>query len=230
MSLTLQAISSHPLLVRAVEEILADIKEYPYLPSVPNEREATRRINFARLFLLDGCSLRMDLGPLADRCRASAPGSKFIALLAPGEGSDADKIRLLHHGIDGFVELSESWNIELPHAIRAVLSGQYWVRPQILRAFFKQAQVLEPRLLRGHSLTIREGQILRLLMQRLTNKEISRLLEISERTIKFHVSHILTKLGCADRQGLRDLLPLIDVNQENVVELNQSTRSKIEKL
>jgi hypothetical protein len=50
MSLTIQAISSHPLLVRAVEEIFADVKEYPYLPSAPNEREAARQTNSARLF------------------------------------------------------------------------------------------------------------------------------------------------------------------------------------
>jgi DNA-binding NarL/FixJ family response regulator len=36
----------------------------------------------------------------------------------------------------------------------------------------------------------------------LTNKEISSALDISERTVKFHVSNILGKLGLADRRGL----------------------------
>jgi DNA-binding CsgD family transcriptional regulator len=52
-------------------------------------------------------------------------------------------------------------------------------------------------------LTAREGQILRLLVPGLTNKEISRLLVISERTVKFHVSHILAKFAIEDRRGLR---------------------------
>jgi DNA-binding NarL/FixJ family response regulator len=224
MFLTVQAISSHPVLVRAVEVILADLKEYPYLPSLRNEREAISRTNFARLFLLDACSLHTDLGLLAEHCRASSPGSKFISLLAPAEGNDADKIRLLHHGIDGFVELSETWKTELPQAIRSVLGGQYWVRPQILAAFFKQAQVLEDAwLLHGKSLTAREGQILRLLMRHLTNKEISRQLTISERTVKFHVSHILAKLGLDDRRGLRGILPesAQNVGGKNVVLLEQ---------
>jgi hypothetical protein len=39
-------------------------------------------------------------------------------------------------------------------------------------------------------------------MRHQTNKEISRLLVISERTVKFHVSHILGKFGVADRRGL----------------------------
>jgi two-component system, NarL family, nitrate/nitrite response regulator NarL len=228
MSLTIQAISSHPVLARAVEEILGDVNEYPYLPSVPNEREAARRTNFARLFLLDACSLGTDLGPLAERCRASSPGSKFISLLSPAEGDDAEKIRLLHHGIDGFVELSERWKTELPEAIRSVLSGQYWVRPQILAIFFKQAQVLEQaQLLRGNSLTAREGQILRLLLRRLTNKEIARLLAISERTVKFHVSHILAKFGLEDRRGLHSLPPEIYVSWENVSSLEQEGSKKL---
>jgi DNA-binding NarL/FixJ family response regulator len=206
MSLFVQAISSHPLLIHAVEEILADAKEYPYLPTVSNEDEATRLTNLARLFLLDACSLRADLGLVAERCRASSPGSRFISLQAPAASNDADKLRLLHHGIDGFVDLSETWKTELPQAIRSVLDGQYWVPLQILATFFKQAQILEhARSLRGNSLTAREGEVLRLLMRRLTNKEISRLLAISERTVKFHVSHILAKFELEDRRSLLGL-------------------------
>jgi DNA-binding CsgD family transcriptional regulator len=39
-------------------------------------------------------------------------------------------------------------------------------------------------------------------MRRLTNKEISSALSISERTVKFHVSNILGKLQLQDRRGL----------------------------
>jgi DNA-binding NarL/FixJ family response regulator len=203
MALTIQAISSHPLLIRAVEEILAGVKEYPFVPTASNEDEATSRTNFPRLFVLDSCSLPMDLGPLVERCRTSSPGSKFLTLLPPAESNYADEIRLFYWGIDGFVELSRTWKTELPQAIRSVLDGQYWVRPQVLATFVRHAQALEQTpLLRGNSLTAREGQILRLLLRRLTNKEISRLLLISERTVKFHVSHILAKFGLEDRRGL----------------------------
>ncbi len=218
MSLTIQAISSHPLLIQAVEEILTDVKEHPHLPSVSNEGEATSRTKLARLFLLDACSLHTDLGQLAERCRASSPGSKFITLLPPANSNYGDEIRLFYWGIDGFVELSETWRTELLKAIRCVLGGEYWVRPQVLAAFVRHLQVLEQaRLLRGNSLTAREGQILRLLIRHLTNKEISRLLAISERTVKFHVSHILAKFGLDDRRGL---LPETYSNQETLFHLN----------
>ena len=203
MAIAIQAISSHPLLTRAVEGILADEKDFPVLPSASNEAEATSQTNFPRLFLLDACSLHTDLGPLAERCRSHSPGSKFLALVPPADSNYADEIRLFYWGIDGFVELSETWRTELPQAIHSILNGQYWVPAEVLMAFVRHAQALEQtRLQPGHSLTAREGQVLRLLMRHLTNKEISKALLISERTVKFHVSHILTKLGLEDRRGL----------------------------
>jgi DNA-binding NarL/FixJ family response regulator len=203
MAIAIQAISSHPLLTRAVEEILADIKEYAVLPSASNETEAASQTNFPRLFLLDACSLRTDLGPLAERCRSRLPGSKFLALIPPADANYADRIRLFYWGIEGFVELSDTWRTELPQAIRSIQNGRYWVPTEVLTAFVRHTQALEAtRLLPGHSLTAREGQVLRLLMRRLTNKEISEALLISERTVKFHVSNILAKLGLEDRRAL----------------------------
>jgi DNA-binding NarL/FixJ family response regulator len=202
MAIAIQAISSHPLLTRAVEELLADETDIPVLPSACDEAEANQP-SFPRLFLLDGCSLHTDLGPLAERCRSRSPGSKFLALLPPAGSNCSDKIRLFYWGIDGFVELHESWRTELPQAIRSILNGQHWVPSEVLSAFVMHARALQDtQLLHGHSLTAREGQILQLLMRRLTNKEISKALLISERTVKFHVSHILGKLGLEDRRGL----------------------------
>src|SRR5262249_10681828 len=152
-------------------------------------------------------SVHTDLGPLAERCRSRLPGSKFLALVPPADSNYADRVRLFYWGIEGFVELSETWRTELPQAIRCILNGQYWVPFEVLTAFVRHTQALEQtRLSPGHSLTAREGQVLRLLMRRLTNKEISKALLISERTVKFHVSHILGKLGLEDR---RSLLPEI---------------------
>jgi DNA-binding NarL/FixJ family response regulator len=147
--------------------------------------------------------LNTDLGPLAGRCRASAPGSKFLALLPPSDDRHAEKIRLFSWGIDGFVELHKSWQKEMSQAIRSILQGQLWVPPEVLLAFVKQAKaLLDAQLLHGHFLTAREAEILQLLMRRLTNKEISSGLGISERTVKFHVSNILDKLQLEDRRGL----------------------------
>lgn len=205
MAITIQIISSHPVLTRMVEKLLAHIKTLPIcvLPSASNEIEAIRHPGRPRLFLLDACSLQTNLGPLAERCRAHSPGTKFLALLPPGNGSHAEEIRLFYWGIDGFVQLHKSWQTELPRAVHSVLTGRLWVPPEVLLAFVKNAKaLLDAQLLPGHSLTTREGQVLQLLMRRLTNKEIASALSICERTAKFHVSNILSKLQLEDRSAL----------------------------
>ncbi len=165
--------------------------------------EAIARNDSPRLFILDSCSLHTDVGPLAGRCRAAAPGSKFLALLPPEDEHHAEKIRLFSWGIDGFLELHKSWQREMPQAIRRILKGQLWVPSEVLLAFIKQAKaLLDAQLRNGDFLTAREGEILQLLMRRLTNKEISSALGIAERTVKFNVSNILGKLQLEDRRGL----------------------------
>ena len=205
VAIEIQVVSAHPLLTRAVEKLLSRVKDFPVriLPPASNVLEVTSQSRSPRLFLVDGCSLQMDLGPLTARCRAHSPGSKFLVLLSPGSNSCAEKNRLFNWGIDGFVELHKTWQTELPLAIRSILQGQPWVPREVLLGFVKQSRaLLDSQLLHGHFLTAREGEILQLLMRRLTNKDISSLLAISERTVKFHVSNILSKLQVNDRRGL----------------------------
>jgi DNA-binding NarL/FixJ family response regulator len=203
MAISIQTISAHPLLTRAVETIVGHIENpsVHLLPPATGEVAATDRA--PRLFILDACSLQKDLGPLAGHYRARSPGSRFLALLAPAHGNDAEMLRLFYWGIDGFVELHNAWQSELPLAIRSILSGQLWVPAEILSAYAKQAKaLLDAQLLPGHSLTAREGQILQMLMRHQRNKDISNALAISERTVKFHVSNVLTKLNAKDRHSL----------------------------
>jgi DNA-binding NarL/FixJ family response regulator len=205
VAIDIQLLSSHPVLTGAVEDLFSRLQDLPVqmLPSVANEAEAIRRPGPSRLFLLDACSLRTDLGPLAGRCRAQFPGSKFLVLLSPGNESLAEKTRLFYWGIDGFLELSKTWQTELPAAIHSILKGGFWVPSEIMLTFIKNAKALfDAQLPSGHCLTTREGQVLQLLMRRLTNKEISSALNISERTVKFHVSNVLSKLQLDDRRGL----------------------------
>ena len=99
--------------------------------------------------------------------------------------------------------MHRDWEAELIQAIRSILNGQLWVPSEVLLAFVKQAKaLLDAQLLPGHSLTAREAQILQLLMRGLPNKDISDALDISPRTVKFHVSNILSKLQIEDRRGL----------------------------
>jgi DNA-binding CsgD family transcriptional regulator len=54
-------------------------------------------------------------------------------------------------------------------------------------------------------LTDRERQVMELLLRRMSNREIGTILRISERTVKFHVGNILTKLQVTSRRELSAL-------------------------
>jgi DNA-binding NarL/FixJ family response regulator len=214
MALALQVVSSHVLGVLDIESTLSIQDELAerLLPHAASEADALKRSSFPRLFLLDGCSLTLPLGPLCSRLRADSPGSKFLVLLAPERSGEAEMIHLFHWGIDGMLVLDKKWKTELPRAVRALLCNRLWVPSAILLAFVKQMKaLLDRQLLPEQSLTAREGQVLQLLFRRLTNKEIACELKVSERTAKFHASNVLNKFGLENRRNLLEAFGLGDL-------------------
>lgn len=207
MDVAIQLFSSHPVLIQALQKMSFHSEGFSCRTLPPSfiETEPSNHLNTLLVFLLDGCSLHIDLGPLVARCRSHCRGSKLIALLPPAVSAFAEKLRLFCWGMDGFVELHETWQTELPRAVDSVLHGQLWVPREVLETFTRHERtLLDRQLVPGHSLTGREQQVLQLLMRGLANKEISSSLEISERTVKFHVSNILSKLQL---EGRRELFP-----------------------
>src|SRR5207245_905827 len=123
MALALQVVSSHHLGALDIEKVLS-VQEFlakRLLPYAATETEALKPANCPRLFLLDGCSLNLTLGPLSGRLRANSPGSRFLALLPPARTGESEMMLLFHWGIDGFVTLHEKWKRELPKAAIALL-------------------------------------------------------------------------------------------------------------
>ena len=205
MALALQVVSSHHLGALDIEKALSvqELLVKRLLPHAASEAETLKQSNCPRLFLLDGCSLNLPLGPLSSRLRANSPGSKFLALLPPDKSTESEMMLLFYWGIDGFVTLHKKWKTELRKAALAILRGGLWVPSQVLLAFVKQMKtLLDTQLSAGQSLTARESQVLQLLFRHLTNKEIAYQLNICDRTAQFHVSNILRKLGIETRSNL----------------------------
>ena len=205
MALALQVVSSHHLGALDIEKALSvqELLVKRLLPHAASEAETLKRSNCPRLFLLDGCSLNLPLGPLSGRLRANSPGSRFLALLPPDKSTESEMMLLFYWGIDGFVTLHRKWKTELRKAALAILRGGLWVPSQVLLAFVKQMKtLLDTQLSAGQSLTARESQVLQLLFRHLTNKEIAYQLNICDRTAQFHVSNILRKLGIETRSNL----------------------------
>jgi DNA-binding NarL/FixJ family response regulator len=110
----------------------------------------------------------------------------------------------LRGGASGFL-LKETRPRELLHAIEVVAAGDALIAPKITRRLIAEFAARRdpadtpPALA---ELTDREGEILRLVAEGLSNAEIAGRLVISPLTAKTHVSNILRKLDCRDRAGL----------------------------
>ncbi|SCD66280.1 two component transcriptional regulator, LuxR family [Streptomyces sp. SolWspMP-sol7th] len=86
----------------------------------------------------------------------------------------------------------------LAGAIRSVHAGHVLLQPEVAGMLLAQEEQA-PQQPRGGSLTEREREVLGLIADGRSNREIARALVLSEKTVKTHVSNILMKLDLADR-------------------------------
>ena len=86
----------------------------------------------------------------------------------------------------------------LAGAIRSVHAGHILLQPEVAGALLSQEEANSGQG-RGGSLTEREREVLGLIADGRSNREIARALVLSEKTVKTHVSNILMKLDLADR-------------------------------
>ncbi|BDM68196.1 DNA-binding response regulator [Streptomyces nigrescens] len=86
----------------------------------------------------------------------------------------------------------------LAAAIRSVHAGHILLQPEVAGALLSQEDGNGGQG-RGTSLTDRESEVLGLIADGRSNREIARALVLSEKTVKTHVSNILMKLDLADR-------------------------------
>lgn len=86
----------------------------------------------------------------------------------------------------------------LAGAIRSVHAGHVLLQPEVADALLSQ-EFPGPGQGRGNALTEREREVLTLIADGRSNREIARALVLSEKTVKTHVSNILMKLDVSDR-------------------------------
>ncbi len=85
--------------------------------------------------------------------------------------------------------------------------GHLWVVPDILEQYVRYASALSHhKAVRGDALTGRERRIIELVQRRMSNKEISSILGITESTVKFHLTNIFAKLGVNDRHAVVEMV------------------------
>jgi len=125
--------------------------------------------------------------------RREAPDIEVVALTSVLE--DVAVVDAIRAGAIGYL-LKDADSHELRRAIKAAAAGQVQLSPQAAARLLREIRTPEKS---AEVLTERERDVLQLLAQGMSNKEISRTLNIAEQTVKTHVSHILDKLGVPSR-------------------------------
>jgi two-component system response regulator DevR len=124
-------------------------------------------------------------------------------------GMDTDEqifLQAIRAGAMGYV-LKDASATDVISAIRCVAQGEGICPPRLCRILFDQvaqqpkcSAITRARIQEG--LTRREQQLVPLIAQGLTNKEIAKQLNLSEQTIKNHIHRIIQKVGSHDRMSV----------------------------
>lgn len=107
-------------------------------------------------------------------------------------------IKAVDIGVDGYI-LKDSESSELKKAIRAVKNGESYIQPKLIPALNNKLVSRDIDKDKIDSLTGREIEVLIQVANGMFNKEIANTLNISERTVKNHISNIFKKIDVSDR-------------------------------
>ena len=107
-------------------------------------------------------------------------------------------LRAVDIGVDGYV-LKDSDSAFLKKAIFTIEGGDKFIQPELTPMLRKRLDEKSSKARIDDSLTKREIEVLELLAEGLFNKEIAYTLNISEKTVKNHVSNIFKKINVSDR-------------------------------
>lgn len=156
--------------------------------------EQTRQL-LPDVVLMDLVMPEMDGIAATRQICAFHPGAKVIALTSFAE--DDKVFPAIKAGASGYL-LKDVSPSDLVDAVRATHRGETQLHPDIAKKLMNQVahRTEEPT---PDELTERELEVLRLIAGGLSNREIAKELVISEKTVKTHVSNILSKLHLADR-------------------------------
>jgi DNA-binding NarL/FixJ family response regulator len=132
------------------------------------------------------------------------PGLKVILIGMPDD--QRTFLNAIRAGVVGYV-LSDASAMEIIGAVRSVARGDAVCPPHLLPVLFQYVrqeplQSSAARVGTGARLTRREQQLIPLIAEGLTNKEIASQLNLSEQTIKNHIHRMLQKAGADDRYGI----------------------------
>ena len=189
----------HPVVQDGLVAVLSTQPDFEIVGRAVNGVEVLRMVEIHNpdIVLLDLEMPEMDGIEALQHLRIDHPQVKAIVFTA--FETDERIVGAVKSGAKGYL-LKGAPSQELFEAIRTVSTGGSLLQPVVASKLIEHVRGEGERREEGFAkLTEREIDVMKLLAQGKTNKEIAVELVISERTVKFHVSSILGKLGAGNR-------------------------------
>jgi DNA-binding NarL/FixJ family response regulator len=153
--------------------------------------------------VLDACFPPTTTEALVSEVVAAHPGVRVVVVTEALIVETA--VALVRRGVKGILAYADA-HLQLPSAIQAVASGGLWVPREVLSTFLDglpgNRGLAAPPAPKLAGLSRRETDVLDALLRNESNKEIAARLDITERTVKFHVSNLLAKFSVQRRADL----------------------------
>lgn len=151
--------------------------------------------------LCDSLTTALSGSDLLSLLNQNLPNTKILMF---GMDGDPEKFLIaVHHGVTGYV-LKDASASAVAAAIRSVAQGESVCPPLLCRVLFDHVASVNTwqpgvQVRKNLGLTRREQQLVQLISEGLTNKEIAARLFLSEQTVKNHLRRMLRKAGATDR-------------------------------
>lgn len=183
-------VDDHFMVRMGLAAVLAGEQDMAVAAEAENAAQALAALEKTRpdVALVDLRLPGMDGLALTAAIRRQAPNVRVIVLST--WGGDEDIFRAFEAGASGYL-LKSLPREDLLDAVRAAHAGKRCLPPPV-------AERLNARV-PGSELTPRELDVLREIVKGRSNREIGRVLSITEGTVKLHVNSLLSKLGVSDR-------------------------------
>ena len=197
-------LSPHPFVLENLRSLLNRPKFQVHSERVeflPGQGGSLPGLPEADVFVLDANGPLRAVVALISRVKSEQPGSHVVVV--GDELSEEAAFPLMRLGIRGLLRYADAAT-QLAAAVLSVHEGGYWV-PRLLLSRFVFGILDQPRLPvpgEARKLSPRERQVHEALLENLSNKEIASRLNLSERTVKFHVSNVLAKYRVRRRADL----------------------------
>lgn len=188
----------HPVVREGMAAMFSNIADLDLVGAAADGREAVDMARELRpdVILLDLVMPHKDGLEAIDEIKRENPQARILVVTSFTE--DDKVFPAIKLGALGYL-LKDAPPEVLLQAIRDVYHGQSSLHPTIARKLIKEIERPSPLPPTETPLTEREADVLRLISQGLTDQEIGENLSISLRTVRFHVSNILSKLHVANR-------------------------------